>query len=369
MSVARMLILGGFGRVGLETARYLLAHTGDRLTLAGRHPRPLPPDFAAADDRVATASVDVGDEARLAHLCSEHDLVIACIGPSGLIGSRVARACIDRAVPLLDPGGYDPLLRELEAIERDRPAPVPLVFNAGLLPGLSGLFPRHLIERRRPGGQPSALECHYVGRDAWTYASAWDIVHSLGDFGAERGFCAVENGRLQRIRLSRAFAKTALPAPIGKVTTALTYTEEIGRLGQEFAIPSVRVYGANNGPRSALVSLAAKLLRLYRSPRGIDRAARWLVRASARDMRRLQPVFAIATTVHYSDGTTTRGALQVADTYRATGTVLGIAARQLTSAAGVAPGVRMLHEAVDSNEFMSLFNDAAITTHLEIEEP
>ena len=365
---AQILVLGGFGRVGMETARYLLANSECRLTLAGRRPRPLPPDLAATDDRITTASVDVSDETRLAKLCSEHDLVIASIGPSGLFGSRVARVCIDRAVPLLDPGGYDPLLRELEAIEQDRPAPVPLVFNAGLLPGLSGLFPRHLIQHHGAGRRPSALECHYVGRDAWTYASAWDIIHSLGDFGAERGFCAVENGRLQRIRLSHAFAKTTLPAPIGKVTTALTYTEEIGRLGREFAIPTVRVYGANNGPRSALVSVAAKLLRLYRSPRGIDRAARWLVRASARDMRRLQPIFAIAATVHYSDGTTTRGTLQVAGTYRATGTALGIAARQLTSAAGVAPGVRMLHEAVDANEFMALFNAAAITTHLDIEE-
>lgn len=365
---ARILILGGFGRVGLEAARHLLAHGEDRLTLAGRRLHPLPPDLAAANARVATASVDVGDEARLSRLCGEHDLVIAGIGPSGLIGSRVARACIDRAVPLLDPGGYDPLLRELEAIERERPVPVPLVINAGLLPGLSGLFPRHLIERHGAGRQPVGLECHYVGRDAWTYASAWDIVHSLGDFGAERGFCAVEDGRLQRIRLSHAFAKPTLPAPISKVTSALTYTEEIGRLGREFAIPSVRVYGANSGPRSALVSVAAKLLRLHRSPRGIERAARWLVRASARDMRRLQPVFAIAATVRFSDGTTVRGTLQVADTYRATGTAMGIAARQLISAAGISPGVRMLHEAVDASEFMAQFNATAITTHLEIEE-
>lgn len=365
---ARILILGGFGRVGLETARYLQAHGEDRLTLAGRRLHPLPPDLAAANGRVATASVDVGDEARLSRLCGEHDLVIASIGPSGLTGSRVARACIDRAVPLLDPGGYDPLLRELETIERERPVPVPLVINAGLLPGLSGLFPRHLIEHHSAGRQPVDLECHYVGRDAWTYASAWDIVHSLGDFGAERGFCAVEDGRLQRIRLSHAFAKPTLPAPIGKITSALTYTEEIGRLGREFAIPSVRVFGANNGPRSALVNVVAKLLRLHRTPRGIERAARWLVRASARDMRRLQPVFAIAATVRYSDGTTTRGTLQVADTYRATGTAMGIAARQLTSAAGISPGVRMLHEAVDASEFMTLFNAAAITTHLEIEE-
>ncbi len=362
---ARILILGGFGRVGLEAARYLQAHGDDHLTLAGRRLHPLPPDLTAANSRVATACVDAGDEASLSRLCGEHDLVIASIGPSGLTGSRVARACIDRAVPLLDPGGYDPLLRELETIEREQSVPVPLVINAGLLPGLSGLFPRHLIECRRAGRQPVDLECHYVGRDAWTYASAWDIIHSLGDFGAERGFCAVEDGRLQRTRLSRAFAKPTLPAPIGKVTSALTYTEEIGRLGREFSIPSVRVYGANNGPRSALVSIAARLLRLHRTPRGIDRAARWLAHASAHDMRRLQPVFAIAATVRFSDGTTVRGTLQVADTYRATGAAMGIAARQL---AGVSPGVRMLHEAVDASEFMAQFSAAAITTHLEIEE-
>jgi hypothetical protein len=364
----KILILGGFGRVGLETTRYLLAHSGYSLTLAGRRSRSLPPDLAVANDRIAITSIDVGDEARLAQLCSEHDLVIASIGPSGMLGNRVARTCIDCAVPLLDPGGYDPLLHELEAIEQDRPVPVPLVFNAGLLPGLTGLFPRHLIERHGAGRQPLAMECHYVGRDAWTYASAWDIVHSLGDFGAERGFCAVENGRLQRIQLSHAFAKTTMPAPIGKVTTALTYTEEIGRLGRELAIPTLRVYGANNGPRSALVILSVKLLRLYRSPHWIDRAARWLVGASARDMRHLQPVFAISTSVHYSDGTTTRATLQVADTYQATGTVLGIATRQLTSVVRKIPGVRMLHEAVDADEFMALFNAAAITTHLEIEE-
>lgn len=65
----------------------------------------------------------------------------------------------------------------------NEPAKAPLIINAGLLPGLSGVYPKYLIEQYTAGEIIVSLQVSYVGCDAWSYNSAWDIIVGLGDFG------------------------------------------------------------------------------------------------------------------------------------------------------------------------------------------
>ena len=352
----KILILGGFGRVGQEAARYLLAATGARIVLASRSPRTLPAWVTPAwAQRVTLQTLDSAQPEALQAACAQARLVVSCIGPSGVVGDRVARACKRARTPLIDAGGYDPLLHALEAAEREAPSEVPLVINVGLLPGLSGLFPHWLIETRAAGRAVAQLDLHYVGRDAWTYNSAWDIVNSLGGFGEDRGFCYLQGQRVVSVPMRRAASKVAFPEPIGQVTTMLIYAEEIVRLALRHDIDTARVYGANIGPRAALVCLLAKLLRLYRSPGDVDRGARWLAAASARDLRKQAPAYGIRAALRYRDddgGGSDSAVLVLSDTYRATGTVVGIAAQCLLDGEGPAAGVFMLHEAVPPERFM-----------------
>lgn len=343
----RILILGGHGKVGQETARYLLSETGAELVLASRREMGMPGWVESADiPRVTMRMLDVQQAGPLRQACSRADLVVSCAGPSGEVGDSVALACKSMAVPLIDAGGYDPLLHGLELDQQRESSRVPLIINAGLLPGLSGLFPRWMIEARGGDARVAQLEVHYVGRDAWTYNSAWDIVHSLGGFGTDRGFCHLRDRVLVREPFRRARRRVAFPEPIGSVSTMLVYSEEIMRLARQHDIGDVRVYGANIGPRATLVCVLAKLLGWYRTRRGIARGAAWLAGASARDMRRLAPAYAIHVELHCQSGGDDSATLTLTDTYRATGAVIGIAARLLLEGQGPEPGVHMLHEAV-----------------------
>lgn len=352
-NATRILILGGFGRVGLEAARYLIEETDASLVLCSRAAREIPTWMKkAAAQRVQTQVLDIEDAAKLEAACAQVQIVLSCVGPSGQVGDRVVQACKRVRTPLVDAGGYDPLLHNLERAERSDPSSVPLVINVGLLPGLSGLFPHWLIQARRGGRKLEQLDVHYVGRDAWTYNSAWDIIHSLGGFGEDRGFCYLQDMRVVRVSMRQASRKVLFPAPIGVASTMLIYAEEIARLTRQHGIGIARVYGANIGPRATLICMLAKVLRFYRSPRGIDRGARWLVEASARDMRKLAPAYGIRVDLRYQDGTTDSAALTLADTYRATGAVIGITARCLLDGEGPGPGVFMLHEAVTADHFM-----------------
>lgn len=350
-----VLILGGHGRVGYEVLRYLIDHTSAPIQLASRsNPASDHLDLAEHAHRLQGIALDVHDADALQVAVGNARLVIACIGPSGVIGDRVAKACARAAVPLVDAGGYDPLLKALEQEERDTPAKVPLIISVGLMPGLTGLFPRYVMEQTAHGRGVKRLESYCIGRDAWTYNSAWDIVHSLGDFGQNRGFPIIRDGQHQTVGFFKATRKVRFEGNAKPVTTMLMPSEELARLARQANVAEARAYGSNVGPRAAWVCGLAKVLGAYRTPRGIERAARWLVRASEADMKRLPPIYQLNVNVEYVDGEQVSATLQIEDTYRATGAVVAFAAREVLAGIEMRKGVQMLHEAVDSQRFMAL---------------
>ena len=364
---ARVLLLGGFGRVGIEAAQYLLKTTDARLTLASRTGKTIPSEIDPQyHDRISTLTLDATQPAALEEACQQADLLISCIGPSGIVGDSVARACKKTMTPLVDAGGYDPVIQSLDQAEKDDPTRVPLVINVGLLPGLSGLFPEHILRTIGAGTDIRQLDIHYVGRDAWTYNSAWDIINSLGGFGHDRGFCYLDNGRIVSVPMGKAGAKPAFPHPIGKTSTMLIYAEEIVRLANQHNIPVARVFGANIGPRATMICILAKLMRFYNSDKGLDRGARWLARASEKDMRKMEPAYGIQVDLHDATGLAATAQLMLTDTYQATGTVIGITACCILQGQHNGAGVFMLHEAIPHDLFMSLFEQEDLIRFIDI---
>lgn len=71
-------------------------------------------------------------------------------------------------------------------------------------------------------------------------------------------------------------------------------------------------------------------------------------------MKRLPPIYQLNVNVEYVDGEQVSATLQIEDTYRATGAVVAIAAREVLAGIEMRKGVQMLHEAVDSQRFMAL---------------
>lgn len=356
-----ILLLGGFGRVGIETARYLLKHTDFHITLASRNSHPVPDDLTHYEKRISTLTLNATDNTEaLKQACKNADLLISCIGPSGIVGDKIAKICKQTATPLVDAGGYDRVIHSLDKDERISPSPVPLIINVGLLPGISGMFPCHVIEQTAAGRDIRQLDVQYVGRDAWSYNSAWDIIDGLGDFGVGRGFCYFDQGNLIQVPMHRAGNKAQFSAPIGKVSTMLIYAEEIVRLARQYNIQTAKVFGANIGPRATLVCGLAKIFRQYTSHAKIKRAAKYLVKASEKDMNKLEPAYGVSVEVQYSSGAPASGQLILSDTYQATGTTIGITAKLVLEGKSTEPGVYMLHEAIDDQLFMQFFEQAGM---------
>ena len=365
----QVLLLGGFGKVGLAAATYLLQHTQVELTLASRQPKSLPVDWpASAHARLKQLALDITDPQALAQAISHACLVISCVGPSGLLADKVAQACKQQKVPLVDAGGYDPVLQQLEQDQQQNPTTVPLVINVGLLPGLSGMFPHYML-CQAPAFQTSELTVQYVGRDAWSFNSAFDIIHGLGDFGAEHGFCFYQDGAVQRVPFRQAGSKALFPAPIGKVSTMLLHAEEIIRLARQQGVRTARVYGANIGPRAMLVCLIAKIFRMYSSTKATARAARWLVKASKRDMHKLSPTYGIAVELANPQGQRITGQIVLHDTYQATGTIIGITAKALLDQQLTRAGIYYLHEAIAPEYFFDELKKTQIIKYMNTETP
>lgn len=349
-----IVILGSAGRVGVEAVKYLLRRTPYRLILVNKTSR-VPDDIVRSyADRTEQINIDATDAARLSELCSRADLLISCIGPSNVIGPKIADVCRKTATAYIDAGGYDPLLAHLEKEEALNPSSVPLVINVGLLPGLSGMFPAYLIDKYHNGERCHKLDVHYVGRDAWSYNSSWDIIYGLGDFGKERGFCYLKEGEITKVSLFKAKGQAIFSEPVGKITTMMIYAEELRRLADSHSISNLNVYGANTGPRAALTCLIAKVFRMYSTPQKLAKAAKWLTQAAGKDMQKFAPFYGIQSTAHFSHGRKAQGELTLSDTYQATGIIIGIAAHMLMSHDNIPSGVHMLHDAVPAQPFMAL---------------
>lgn len=366
MQAQSVLLLGGTGQVGLKVAQYLLQHTDATLTFASRRTASLPSAILQFQDRISTVQLDAQNPDDLQPHLKEIELVVACVGPSGIIGDQIVLACKELNVPIIDAGGYDPVYASLHEHEKHNKSKVPLIINVGLLPGLSGVFPNYLMQQRSNGKTVKSIKVQYVGRDAWSYNSAWDIIHGLGDFGHERGFCYLENKQIKSEKFSKAGTKAHFPAPIGTTSTMLIYAEEIVQLANKQGIKTAKVYGANLGPRAMFVCMIAKIFKMYKNHKSIARAARWLCKASAKDMRKLPPVYGIDAEIECADGSIQRGQIILEDTYQATGFIIGITAKQLLNNQITKVGPMMLHEAVDASDFISDLEQAGVVASLTL---
>ncbi len=359
----RIGLIGSTGRVGQVLLKALLRDPEITVLAGCRDPdRRQPPDPGHVGQRYQVHKLNVFDEQKLLSFCRDVDLLINCAGPSGVLLDRVLVTAARLECPVLDPGGYDPVLSRLDALARQagRHA-APIVVGAGLFPGLSGIYPRWLAESE--DRVPDRLDVFYAGTDEWGPSSAWDIIHSTSDFGANRPPSYYDGGKLRAVPIYRAFRRVELPFPVGRVRGMLLYTEELGRIARQLGVSQVYCHGANNGRWSGCVLALVKTLGLNQRPEQIERSAQWLSWASRRD-RRLGyvPCFAIDCHATWSDHKR-HAMILTGDTYEGTAAVLLCAARLILSGSWLSPShegppIGMAHELFDVARFMHVFRSS-----------
>lgn len=341
-------VLGGTGRVGRECLRHLSEALSCELLIGGRRPPlgALPGTFE---------QVDIFDAASLARFCSRCSLIVNCTGPASLVRDRVALAALHHHCHFIDPGGYTPLFGWLDAQGQEiRNRGLTYLLALGILPGLSEIFPVFVVQTEFD--RVDAFECGVVGRDRWTYPSAWDIAWGVGNIGKDEAPVYYERGERKLANLFASAKQVTFPEPVGRHTVFRLMRDDLQQFIEARGIPDAHTYGNNWGYWVSLATVLVRLLRWYGSEKRLDRAARLIMRASAWDMRGKRPGFMMhmrARGVCKGQQRHVMRTLFFEDTYRATGVCAAIGARLVTE--GMEPGLFRAAQLPDPGLFMRRF--------------
>lgn len=352
----RIGIVGGYGRVGLEAAQYLIKTTDYDIVIGGRSIRKADETATNLGARVSARMMDINDQSALDAFCRRCDIVINCAGPSAVVRDRVAQAAMRESVHYIDPGGYNPLYcalgkKETELISKG----LTFLLAIGLMPGLSEVFPIHVAKSHFD--QVNTIEYFYIGRDRWTFNSAYDIAWGIGNIGHGAASVFYKNGQRKNANLWTSGKIVNLPPPIGKHKLFLVFREELREFVESSNIRSVRVYGNNWGPWVCLTTMLISLLRMYRSEEQLRRSAHLIVKASKRDMKNKEPGFMLHLILKGEKNGCEKkvvSTLFLKDTYRATGVCAAVAAYLVGENIITQRGRFWLPQVGDSTHFMSL---------------
>lgn len=345
-------VLGGTGRVGSECLRHLEANSSCELLVGGRRTPPaesVPGTFER---------VDVFDATSLARFCSRCSVLVNCTGPASLVRDRVALTALQHGCHYVDPGGYTPLFTGLNVrMQEIRDRHLTYLLTLGILPGLSEIFP--VFVARTDFDRVEFFECSAVGRDRWTYPSAWDIAWGVGNIGHGEAPVYYEHGKRKLAGLLTSARRVMFPEPVGRYTVFRLMRDDLQQFVEAAGIPDAHVYGNNWGHWVSLATVLVRLLRWYGSEKRLDRAARLIMRAAALDMHGKQPGFMLHVRmggIYKGEQRQVERTLFFEDTYRASGLCAAIGAR-LVAEGRVEPGVFRAAQMPHPEIFMELFQE------------
>ncbi|CAM2852853.1 saccharopine dehydrogenase NADP-binding domain-containing protein [Mycobacterium intermedium] len=302
-----VLLLGGTGAVGRGCFDVLTRLRGMSVVLAGRDEARLREVAPGAD----VARIDITDAAAVTAVATQCDVVVNCAGPSTTFSAQVAEAAVAAGVPYVDPGGDQALMDRLTATG----AGVPVVLQAGVQPGLSGLLLRLLALRATGAIEDVTAWCG--GLQELTPASVLEYLASLHDTQSHPG-AVLRDGVIRR-----ATPDECEPAPAScfpdSVTARPHLDAETVAVAAHLGIGNVCWMNVFDGAHSTR-AMQRMAIDDERSP---DLEA---VRSAAKlDLFGRQPYFAIVARAHDGVGSTT-AAFSCPDSYRVTGAVAAFAA-------------------------------------------
>ncbi|KAA8965442.1 saccharopine dehydrogenase NADP-binding domain-containing protein [Mycobacterium sp.] len=309
--MTRVLLLGSSGAVG-QCCLQTLTRSGEvSVLIAGRDETRLRAVASATRADVEIARVDVTDKAAVTALAARSDVVINCAGPAHRLSAPVVDVAAAAGVPYVDPGGDDGLLDRLGAAGVD----VPVVLQAGVQPGLSGLLLRVLASHRPDKIDGITVWCG--GLQRLTPASVLEYLASVQDTHGHPG-AALRAGVIRRVGHDEC-----KPAPgqyFPESVTVRPYLDaETIAVAAHLGVDNVWWMNVFDGART---TRAMQLLAGGQADVGDVQAAVKL------DLFGRQPYFTIVGNAHGNGGTTTI-VFSCQDSYRVTGALVAYVAYQV----------------------------------------
>jgi hypothetical protein len=275
----KILIMGGYGAVGYETAKILLDRTDAHVVIAGRNPGKV---RAAADrlsketgsTRVSSKCVDAAKHDRVVAAFQGVDWVVICMPVTGL-GDAMARAALEARVHYLDINGNEAKRDFLHEVAGElQRAGLCFVSEAGLMPGLPSLLVRYA--HTSLGDLRTAQVGTFYRDRRVTPGSARDMLVELG--GRRRVF---EGGAWRRTKLTES-REIDLGEPVGNKRCYPFEVYELMQLDpRDLGLRDLGLYAAGYSPLVDLILMLWLVGGLYRYKAGIRLGARLLVWAGS----------------------------------------------------------------------------------------
>ncbi|MER6384964.1 saccharopine dehydrogenase NADP-binding domain-containing protein [Streptomyces sp. NPDC001250] len=234
-------ILGGYGAVGAHAARLLARWEAGPLRIGGRD------DVRAKEltgqlPHAEAVAVDIDAPASLAAFVRGCDLVVNCAGPSHRTSQQVTFAALMAGAHLVDAGGGGRLDHVRSAVG-ERTA----LYDAGALPGLSGLLPRWLAAEHFD--TVHGLTAYSGVFDRFTATGADDYLDGVLD-GANEPLAAWRDGARRSGALLR-LTDHRLPYFLREVTAFPYLDGETERLARDLSLRHGNWYTAVDGEHLA----------------------------------------------------------------------------------------------------------------------
>ena len=200
----KVLVVGGYGRIGNSVAQDLIKHTDAEVTITSRQARSGIKPFKSL-------VLDLNDCQTLQQAISNYDLVIHCAGPFHHRDGRVLLSCIDAGVDYIDVSDHRSFYqRVIQNRDRAISAGITAILNTGIFPGISNSMVKQGIEEF---DRPQKIHLSYIVAGS---GGAGLTVMRTTFLGLRNKFSAWIDGKWQDTSPYTEREVIEFPAPYGK---------------------------------------------------------------------------------------------------------------------------------------------------------
>ncbi|CAM2069331.1 Saccharopine dehydrogenase NADP-binding domain-containing protein [Sulfidibacter corallicola] len=228
-------IVGGYGEVGIHTARYL-EEQGHRVVVGGRSPAKGRDVMNRERIDAAVTHLDLYDPNSLAAFCGSAKLVINTAGPSSSIEDRIAQAAVDAGSHFIDVGIMEVLDKQMAEREEElKQKDLACIYGTGLHPGLDDIIAQYAdIQASKELDELDSLEVFFGDKSPWNgKGSLRDIVWGFHEGALSMYFGFLKDGKYKQANLFNGFKKVYFEE-VSRLRWALMYQPLLAHLGNRY---------------------------------------------------------------------------------------------------------------------------------------
>ena len=149
----KVLVIGGYGRIGKSIAKDIVNHTDAEVTITSRKAQP-------QIDSFKFLALDLSDRQQLQKAIAPQDLVVHCAGPFHYRDGRVLETCIECGVNYVDVSDHRSFYQKaVKYRERAIASGITAILNTGIFPGISNSMVKQGVEQF---DKPQKIHLSYV---------------------------------------------------------------------------------------------------------------------------------------------------------------------------------------------------------------